>query len=158
MVNSVLQNEIAWINSSFFHCRYLFQSIQLFIQEQRMTRKKQQKPDPRKQDHWLCSLERLFQFWNAWFFYIASCERLRLDIEKRFIIHLFLFQLYHLASVRLRDLCEQLYIDDVDLRKKMWTCFEYVLVNHVELMMDRHIDQIIMCAIYVMAKVNHERK
>lgn len=35
----------------------------------------------------------------------------------------------------------------------MWTCFEYVLVNHVELMMDRHIDQIIMCAIYVMAKV-----
>lgn len=37
----------------------------------------------------------------------------------------------------------------------MWTCFEYVLVNHVELMMDRHIDQIIMCAIYVMAKVNH---
>lgn len=24
--------------------------------------------------------------------------------------------------------------------------------------MDRHIDQIIMCAIYVMAKVNHERK
>lgn len=66
---------------------------------------------------------------------------------------LFFRKLYHLASVRLRDLCEQLYIDDVDLRKKMWTCFEYVLVNHVELMMDRHIDQIIMCAIYVMAKV-----
>ena len=67
---------------------------------------------------------------------------------------IFSLQLYHLASVRLRDLCEQLYIDDIDLRRKMWTCFEYVLVNHVELMMDRHIDQIIMCAIYVMAKVN----
>ncbi|XP_061162475.1 retinoblastoma-like protein 1 isoform X1 [Saccostrea echinata] len=67
---------------------------------------------------------------------------------------LFFRKLYHLASVRLRDLCEQLYIDDIDLRRKMWTCFEYVLVNHVELMMDRHIDQIIMCAIYVMAKVS----
>ena len=35
----------------------------------------------------------------------------------------------------------------------MWTCMEHVLVKHVDLMMDRHLDQILMCAVYVMAKV-----
>ncbi|XP_048757821.2 retinoblastoma-like protein 1 isoform X3 [Ostrea edulis] len=81
-------------------------------------------------------------------------EPAKMRPKKTGSLALFFRKLYHLASVRLRDLCEQLYLDDIELRKKMWTCFEYVLVNHVELMMDRHIDQIIMCAIYVMAKVS----
>ncbi|XP_069112560.1 retinoblastoma-like protein 1 isoform X2 [Argopecten irradians] len=66
---------------------------------------------------------------------------------------LFFRKMYHLASVRLRDLCDRLQVDDDDLRQKMWTCFEHTLVHHTDLMMDRHIDQMIMCAIYVMAKV-----
>ncbi|OWF55242.1 retinoblastoma-like protein 1 isoform X1 [Mizuhopecten yessoensis] len=66
---------------------------------------------------------------------------------------LFFRKMYHLASVRLRDLCDRLQVDDEDLRQKMWTCFEHTLVHHTDLMMDRHIDQMIMCAIYVMAKV-----
>lgn len=66
-------------------------------------------------------------------------------------------QVYHLASVRLRDLCAKLDVSD-ELRKKIWTCFEYSLVHCPEIMMDRHLDQLLMCAIYVMTKVNWEQR
>ncbi|ESO96313.1 hypothetical protein LOTGIDRAFT_227069 [Lottia gigantea] len=66
---------------------------------------------------------------------------------------LFFRKVYHLASVRLRDLCDRLDIDSDELRRKMWTCFEHTMVKHVELMKDRHLDQLIMCAVYVIAKV-----
>ncbi|KAM5263215.1 retinoblastoma-like protein 2 isoform 4-T4 [Ctenodactylus gundi] len=66
-------------------------------------------------------------------------------------------QVYHLAGVRLRDLCAKLDISD-ELRKKIWTCFEFSIVQCPELMMDRHLDQLLMCAIYVMAKVTKEDK
>uniref|UniRef100_A0A673H7Y6 Retinoblastoma-like protein 2 n=1 Tax=Sinocyclocheilus rhinocerous TaxID=307959 RepID=A0A673H7Y6_9TELE len=65
---------------------------------------------------------------------------------------LFFRKVYHLASVRLRDLCAKLDIS-TDLRRKIWTCFEYSLVHCTDLMMDRHLDQLLMCAIYVMTKV-----
>ncbi|XP_040838643.1 retinoblastoma-like protein 2 isoform X6 [Ochotona curzoniae] len=64
-------------------------------------------------------------------------------------------QVYHLAGVRLRDLCAKLDISD-ELRKKIWTCFEFSLIQCPELMMDRHLDQLLMCAIYVMAKVTKD--
>ncbi|KAJ6665980.1 hypothetical protein lerEdw1_000884 [Lerista edwardsae] len=67
-------------------------------------------------------------------------------------LSLFFRKVFHLASVRLRDLCLKLDISD-DLRKKIWTCFEFSLVQCSELMMDRHLDQLLMCAIYVIAKV-----
>ncbi|TRY85925.1 hypothetical protein DNTS_011936 [Danionella cerebrum] len=70
---------------------------------------------------------------------------------------LFFRKVYHLASVRLRDLCAKLDIGS-DLRKKIWTCFEYSLVHCTELMMDRHLDQLLMCAVYVMTKVTKEEK
>ena len=55
--------------------------------------------------------------------------------------------------MRLRELCDRLDITDEELQRMMWTCMEHVLVKHVDLMMDRHLDQILMCAVYVMAKV-----
>ncbi|KAG7232168.1 hypothetical protein INR49_009471 [Caranx melampygus] len=64
-------------------------------------------------------------------------------------------QVYHLASVRLRDLCVKLDISS-ELRRKIWTCFEYSVVHCTELLMDRHLDQLLMCAVYVMAKVTKE--
>ncbi|XP_006003016.1 retinoblastoma-like protein 2 [Latimeria chalumnae] len=72
-------------------------------------------------------------------------------------LSLFFRKVYHLASVRLRDLCSKLDISD-DLRQKIWTCFEFSLVHCPDLMMDRNIDQLLMCAIYVMAKVTKEDK
>lgn len=62
-------------------------------------------------------------------------------------------QVYHLASVRLQDLCARLDIMP-ELRRKIWTCFEYSLVHCTDMMMDRHLDQLLMCAVYVMAKVS----
>ncbi|XP_060567628.1 retinoblastoma-like protein 1 isoform X1 [Ruditapes philippinarum] len=66
---------------------------------------------------------------------------------------LFFRKVYHLAHVRLRDLCDRLDIDDEDLHRKIWTCLEYVIVHHTELLKDRHLDQIIMCSVYVISKV-----
>lgn len=65
----------------------------------------------------------------------------------------FVVQFYHLASVRLQDLCNRLELYEEDLRKKIWTCFEYSVMKHTDLMQDRHLDQILMCAVYVICKV-----
>ncbi|XP_029008885.1 retinoblastoma-like protein 2 isoform X2 [Betta splendens] len=70
-------------------------------------------------------------------------------------LSLFFRKVYHLASVRLRDLCAKLDISS-ELRRKVWTCFEYSLVHCTDLMMDRHLDQLLMCAVYVMAKVTND--
>ncbi|XP_063168728.1 retinoblastoma-like protein 2 isoform X2 [Candoia aspera] len=70
-------------------------------------------------------------------------------------LSLFFRKVFYLASVRLRDLCIRLDISD-ELRKKIWTCFEFSLVQCSELMMDRHLDQLLMCAVYVIAKVTKE--
>ncbi|KAK6982148.1 retinoblastoma-like protein 1 [Biomphalaria glabrata] len=69
---------------------------------------------------------------------------------------LFFRKVYHLASVRLRDLFDKLDIDDEELLKKVWTCFEYAMVHNVHLMMDRHLDQLIMCSLYLIAKVTEK--
>ncbi|KAJ8002850.1 hypothetical protein DPEC_G00163250 [Dallia pectoralis] len=77
--------------------------------------------------------------------------------QKKGSLSLFFRKVYHLASVRLRDLCAKLEISG-ELRRKIWTCFEYSLVHCSELMMDRHLDQLLMCAVYVVTKVTKEDK
>lgn len=72
-------------------------------------------------------------------------------------VSLFFRKVYHLASVRLRSLCVQLDIS-AELRRKVWTCLEFSLVNCTDMMKDRHLDQLIMCAVYVMAKVTKEER
>ncbi|XP_071959151.1 retinoblastoma-like protein 1 isoform X2 [Antedon mediterranea] len=67
-------------------------------------------------------------------------------------VGLFFRKLYHLANVRLLDLCSRLQIED-DLRRKIWTCFVHAIVHHSDLMKDRHLDQLLMCSIYVICKV-----
>ncbi|XP_065610288.1 retinoblastoma-like protein 1 isoform X1 [Cyrtonyx montezumae] len=70
---------------------------------------------------------------------------------------LFYRKVYHLASVRLRDLCLKLDVSN-DLRRKIWTCFEFTLVHCPDLMKDRHLDQLLLCAFYIMAKVTKEER
>ncbi|KFU91295.1 Retinoblastoma-like 1, partial [Chaetura pelagica] len=70
---------------------------------------------------------------------------------------LFYRKVYHLASVRLRDLCLKLDVS-TDLRRKIWTCFEFTLVHCPDLMKDRHLDQLLLCAFYIMAKVTKEER
>ena len=37
---------------------------------------------------------------------------------------------------------------------RIWTVFEYSLTKYPDIMRDRHIDQLIMCAVYVLSKVS----
>lgn len=62
-----------------------------------------------------------------------------------------------MASVRLRDLCLKLDVSN-ELRRKIWTCFEFTLVHCPDLMKDRHLDQLLLCAFYIMAKVTKEER
>nr|CAD7428543.1 unnamed protein product [Timema monikensis] len=71
---------------------------------------------------------------------------------------LFFRKFYHLASVRMQDLCKNLAITDRDLKRKIWTCFEYTIIHHMDLMKDRHLDQILMCSVYVICKVAVKEK
>nr|XP_057911502.1 retinoblastoma-like protein 1 isoform X2 [Doryrhamphus excisus] len=68
---------------------------------------------------------------------------------------LFFRKVYHLASVRLRDLCAKLDISS-ELRAKIWTGFEHSLVHATDLMRDRHLDQLLMCSIYIISKISKE--
>ncbi|XP_061487689.1 retinoblastoma-like protein 1 isoform X2 [Rhineura floridana] len=70
---------------------------------------------------------------------------------------LFFRKVYHLASVRLRDLCLKQDVS-IDLRRRIWTCFEFTLVHCTDLMKDRHLDQLLLCAFYIMAKVSKEER
>ncbi|XP_073325249.1 uncharacterized protein [Pagrus major] len=68
---------------------------------------------------------------------------------------LFFRKVYHLASVRLRDLCVKLDIPS-ELRGKIWTCFEHTLVHSTDLMKGRHLDQLLLCSVYIISKVTKE--
>ncbi|XP_068587153.1 retinoblastoma-like protein 2 isoform X2 [Cebidichthys violaceus] len=67
-------------------------------------------------------------------------------------LHLFARKVYSLMGKRLRELCSTLGISD-ELRLKIWTCFEYSLVYCTDFMADHHLDQLLMCAIYIIAKI-----
>ncbi|XP_069546508.1 retinoblastoma-like protein 2 isoform X1 [Brachyistius frenatus] len=67
-------------------------------------------------------------------------------------LHLFARKVYGLMGKRLRELCSALGVRD-ELRLKIWTCFEHSLVHRTGLMAGRHLDQLLMCAIYVIAKI-----
>nr|XP_046271817.1 retinoblastoma-like protein 2 [Scatophagus argus] len=75
--------------------------------------------------------------------------------QKSNSLHLFARKVYSLMGRRLRELCSTLGISD-ELRFKIWTCFEYSLVHCcTDLMVDRHLDQPLMCAIYIMARITN---
>ncbi|KAK9529736.1 hypothetical protein VZT92_013811 [Zoarces viviparus] len=68
---------------------------------------------------------------------------------------LFFRKVYHLASVRLRDLCVKMDVSS-DLRGKIWTCFEHSLVHSTGLMRNRHLDQLLLCSVYIISKITKE--
>ena len=55
--------------------------------------------------------------------------------------------------MRISELCKELNLRDDENLAQIWTIFEYSVVQTTELLQDRHLDQIIMCAIYVFIKV-----
>ncbi|KII67653.1 Retinoblastoma-like protein 1 [Thelohanellus kitauei] len=63
----------------------------------------------------------------------------------------FMRKFYHLASKRLRSLCEFLNVDPVH-RSRCWMCLEHVIVNIHELFKDHYLDQLIMCCVYAVGR------
>jgi retinoblastoma-like protein 1 len=69
-------------------------------------------------------------------------------------IKLFFRKFYQLAHLRLKDLHKNLqFSNNTDLLRKMWTLFEYAILDHTTLMKDRNLDQILMCCVYVLCKI-----
>ncbi|XP_022907800.2 retinoblastoma-like protein 1 isoform X1 [Onthophagus taurus] len=58
---------------------------------------------------------------------------------------------YNLAGVRMFEICKSLNI--TDFQQKIWTVLEYS-VRETDLMKDRHLDQLLMCAVYVVCKLS----
>lgn len=58
--------------------------------------------------------------------------------------------------MRISELCNQLGMRNDEYLKIIWTLFEYSVAKQTELMRDRHLDQMIMCAIYVFIKVKQK--
>ncbi|XP_056449509.1 retinoblastoma-associated protein [Gadus chalcogrammus] len=70
-------------------------------------------------------------------------------------LSLFYKKLYRLAYTRLNMLCSYLLSSNPDLEPFMWTLLQYTLQHQYELMRDRHLDQLIMSAMYAICKVKN---
>ncbi|PIK33212.1 hypothetical protein BSL78_29976 [Apostichopus japonicus] len=68
---------------------------------------------------------------------------------------MFFRKVYHVLNIRLRDMCAKLSISE-ELRRKIWTCLEHCLVNHINMMKDRNIDQLLLCSIYIICRVTDQ--
>ncbi|XP_044265491.1 retinoblastoma-like protein 1 [Tribolium madens] len=66
---------------------------------------------------------------------------------------------YNLSGERMEHLCTHLKITYTDTKRKIWTVFEeLVRKNHCELMKDRNLDQLLMCAVYMICKLTKLNK
>ncbi|KAL3103373.1 hypothetical protein niasHS_002559 [Heterodera schachtii] len=81
----------------------------------------------------------------------ASYIQRSIDLSPPIII--FFKKVYHLAAIRLSDLCERLRVADELIRHKAWTLFEHVFRTKTHLLMGRHLDQLLMCVLYIIAKI-----
>lgn len=72
-------------------------------------------------------------------------------------LNLFFRKYYGVAAVRMKELCNNLGLTSEHIQSQIWTIFEYSIVVHSrDLMRDRHLDQMVMCAIYVFVKVTRQ--
>ncbi|KAK2828493.1 hypothetical protein Q5P01_019527 [Channa striata] len=68
-------------------------------------------------------------------------------------LSLFYKKLYRLAYMRLKILCSYLLSSHPELEPIIWTLFQHTLQHECELMRDRHLDQLMMSAMYAICKV-----
>lgn len=68
-------------------------------------------------------------------------------------LSLFYKKLYRLAYMRLKNLCTYLLPSHPELEPIIWTLFQHTLQHEYELMRDRHLDQLMMSAMYAICKV-----
>ncbi|XP_058482776.1 retinoblastoma-associated protein isoform X2 [Solea solea] len=68
-------------------------------------------------------------------------------------LSLFYKKLYRLAYTRMEKLCTYLLSSHPELEPIIWTLFQHTLQHEYELMRDRHLDQLMMSAMYAICKV-----
>lgn len=68
-------------------------------------------------------------------------------------LQIFLRKVFLLGWLRISKLCSELNLDEKK-PDKIWTIFEHSITHKTHLMKDRHLDQIIMCAIYIYIRVS----
>uniref|UniRef100_A0AAX7UD79 Retinoblastoma-associated protein n=1 Tax=Astatotilapia calliptera TaxID=8154 RepID=A0AAX7UD79_ASTCA len=68
-------------------------------------------------------------------------------------LSLFYKKLYRLAYTRLKMLCSYLLSSHPEFEPIIWTLFQHTLQHEYELMRDRHLDQLMMSAMYAICKV-----
>ncbi|XP_055688891.1 retinoblastoma-like protein 2 [Lutzomyia longipalpis] len=73
--------------------------------------------------------------------------------RKRQSLVIFFRKFHKLAFHRMKFIYNQLGLNDPNNLRKIWTIFEHSVLNYTELMKERHMDQILMCAIYVFIRV-----
>ena len=61
-------------------------------------------------------------------------------------------QILKLAAVRIRNLCER--VQHVELTEHVYNVFNQILDQQTTLFFNRHIDQLILCCLYGVAKVS----
>ena len=61
-------------------------------------------------------------------------------------------QILKLAAVRIRNLCER--VQHVELTERVYNVFNQILDQQTTLFFNRHIDQLILCCLYGVAKVS----
>ncbi|XP_075957312.1 retinoblastoma-associated protein isoform X1 [Anarhichas minor] len=75
------------------------------------------------------------------------------QLPKSNSLSLFYKKLYRLAYTRLQILCSYLLSSHPELEPIIWTLFQHTLQHEHELMRDRHLDQLMMSAMYAICKV-----
>ncbi|XP_049542935.1 retinoblastoma-like protein 1 isoform X2 [Anopheles darlingi] len=70
------------------------------------------------------------------------------------LLNFFFRKVYVVAYARLKDLCQSLGLDSTIIQTLIWTIFEYAITHNAkELMRDRHLDQLLMCSIFVTIRI-----
>ncbi|XP_052860748.1 retinoblastoma family protein-like [Anopheles cruzii] len=69
-------------------------------------------------------------------------------------LNFFFRKVYLVALARLKDLCHKLGLESPRTQTLIWTIFEYTVTTCAkELVRDRHLDQLLMCAIFVTTRI-----
>jgi hypothetical protein len=66
--------------------------------------------------------------------------------------NMFFKRVLHLAAQRIFELCESLGIRD-DVKERAWTIMKVQLSTEPGLLINRHLDQLVMCTVYGVCKV-----
>jgi len=72
-------------------------------------------------------------------------------------LNLFFRKIYNLSELRLDTMCKNFNLDE-ELIRITFTCFEWIMKNHAYIMKDRHLDQILMCVLYLICKIRNQPK